>query len=119
VLTLIVRPVSEIAYGNRMGFLISGTDVNGYRRALHVSVEEKVKEGWKRCPELWPVAAIHTSLAAFSLVETGKISKYGTNKYVGYATTGVRGVHCHDGIPHWPELRYEIQMAEPISLALA
>ncbi|CUS09448.1 unnamed protein product [Tuber aestivum] len=30
--------MSEIAYGNRMGFLINGTDVNGYRKALHESV---------------------------------------------------------------------------------
>lgn len=43
--------MSEIAYGNRMGFLIGGTDVNGYRRALHVSLQKKVREeGWKCAP---------------------------------------------------------------------
>ena len=42
--------MSEIAYGNRMGFLIGGTDVNGYRRALHVSLHKKVREGWKCAP---------------------------------------------------------------------
>ena len=36
--------VSEIAYGTRMGFLRAGTDVNGYRRALHVSLLEKLGE---------------------------------------------------------------------------
>lgn len=119
-LTLIVLTVSEIAYGNRMGFLIGGTDVNGYRRALHVSLLKKIEGGGvEMCPELEFAVAIHTSLAAFSLVETHKRSKHGTNKSVGYATIGVCGVHCHYGAPHWPELRYEIQMAKPISLAFA
>jgi len=72
VLTLIVPSVGEIAYGNRMGFLISGTDVNGYRRALHVSLLKKSEGGVERCPKLWLVAAVHTSLAAFALVDTRK-----------------------------------------------